>query len=306
MNYSTVKLIYRIFILVILLTTVSIIVLNLDVVLRIGHAYQNGTLTVDKIRFELAAYDLGKSSPIKPIDQKKSTIDGMLQVYVPAGKFIMGAIHDHVLPDSPEHPVYLDAFWIDRVEVTNSMWLLCMKAKVCSSPVSDNHDYDQWIYRDHPIVYITWFQADQYCQWTGRRLPTEAEWEKAARGTDLRKYPWGNEPPTPRLANFSDALIGESVSAYRYPLGASPYGALNMAGNVREWIADWYDPRYYSYSPQVNPLGPRTGVERSLRSTSYNEDGHEIEITNRLRHEPQSAGLSRGFRCAQSANSGNQ
>jgi formylglycine-generating enzyme required for sulfatase activity len=218
----------------------------------------------------------------------------------------MGAEHELKKPDSPRHIVYLNAFWMDKVEVTNAMYLKCLQAGMCTAPVSDNIYYANWIYRDHPIVYITWDQANQYCQWAGRRLPTEAEWEKAARGTDGRKYPWGDEQPTPRLANYSDSLIGESVSSFRYPLGASPYGVLNMSGNVREWIMDWYDPKYYSYSPYANPNGAETGTERSLRSTSYNEDGREIVITSRLKHDPESAGLSRGFRCAQDADNTNQ
>ncbi len=176
-----------------------------------------------------------------------------------------------------------------------------LKANGCTSPVSDNIYYDNWIYRDHPIVYVTWDQADAYCQWAGRRLPTEAEWEKAARGTDRRPYPWGGKAPSPRLANYSDTMIQESVSSFRYPLGASPYGILNMSGNVREWVADWFDADYYSHSPYANPKGPEIGQERVLRSTSYNEDGREIVLTSRLRHEPGSAGLSRGFRCAQVA-----
>jgi formylglycine-generating enzyme required for sulfatase activity len=237
--------------------------------------------------------------PVTPIDKKTSAFDGMTQVYVPEGEFIMGAEHEIKKPDSPKHLVHLDAFWMDKVEVTNAMYLKCLKANDCTAPASDNIHYDNWIYRDHPMVYITWDQANAYCLWAGRRLPTEAEWEKAARGTDGRRYAWGNDQPTPRLANFSETMIGESVSSFRYPLGASPYGVLNMSGNVREWVADWYDPNYYSSSPHDNPKGPETGMERSLRSASYNEDGREIAITNRLRHDPQSAGLSRGFRCAQ-------
>ncbi len=300
-----IKYLYRMIGLILLFTGISAIIWNLDMALRFIHSYQNGTLTEEKIRFDIASFDLGRKSPVTPIDKKKSTMDGMVQVYVPEGEFIMGTEHNSKKPDSPKHGVYLDSFWVDSVEVTNAMYLKCIKENICTSPVSDNLYYNNWIYRDHPIVYVTWFQANDYCQWAGRRLPTEAEWEKAARGTDGRKYPWGNDQPTPRLANFSDTLISESVSSFRYPLGASPYGALNMSGNVREWIADWYDPEYYTYTPYNNPKGPDTGFERSLRSASYNEDGREIMITSRLRHEPQSAGLSRGFRCAQDASPGN-
>ncbi|MCE9646052.1 MAG: formylglycine-generating enzyme family protein [Chloroflexi bacterium] len=291
-------------ILVCLLSALGTIVWNLDVALRFIHAYQNGTLTLERVRFDIASFNLGRKSPVTPIAEKISASDGMIQLFVSEGKFLMGVAHNHDFPDSPTHEVYLDAFWMDRVEVTNAMYLKCLKDNRCTTPVSNNTEFNNWIYRDHPIVYISWFQAQEYCQWAGRRLPTEAEWEKAARGTDERSYPWGNELPTPRLANYSGALIGEAVSSYRYPLGASPYGVLNMSGNVREWIADWYDPNYYSHSPRRNPMGPETGVERSLRSTSYNEGEREIVLTSRLRHEPASAGLSRGFRCAQTAITG--
>jgi formylglycine-generating enzyme required for sulfatase activity len=276
----------------------------LDVPIRFIESYKNGTLTLEKIRFDLASFDVGRKSPFTPIDKKTSSMDGMTQVYVPEGEFIMGTTHNHDFPDSPEHTVYLDAFWMDKVEVTNSMYLKCLQAKGCTTPVSDNTFYNNWVYRDHPIVYVTWSQANAYCQWADRRLPTEAEWEKAARGTDRRLYPWGGKPPTPRLANYSETMIQESVSSFRYPLGASPYGVLNMSGNVREWVADWFDPNYYANSPFTNPKGPETGIERSLRSASFNEDGREIAITNRFNHEPESAGLSRGFRCAQDANTG--
>jgi len=274
---------------------------NLDIVLRAWHSAQRGDLTLEMIRFELAAFDIGRPSLNLPIDFKISAIDDMPQVYVPEGVFFMGSNRNPTAKEYPMHSVYLDAFWMDKVEITNAMYLKCLRSNKCTTPSSDNIQYEKWIYRDHPIVYVTWDQAVIYCLWADRRLPTEAEWEKAARGTDGRMYPWGNDFPNPRLANFSDNLIHESVSSFRYPLGASPYGVLNMAGNVREWVADWYDPNYYVSSPSANPKGPETGFERSLRSTSYNEDGREINITTRLRHEPESAGLSRGFRCAENA-----
>ena len=299
MNIFRTKKLYSAIALVILVSVTGSIVLNLDVLLRFIHSYQDGTLTMEKFRLDIAAYNIGRKSPVTPIDEKSSSMDGMVQVYIPEGEFIMGAEHELKKPDSPKHVVYLDAFWMDRVEVTNAMYLKCLKAKGCTVPVSDNIYYDNWIYRNHPVVYVSWDQANAYCQWAGRRLPTEAEWEKAARGTDGRMYPWGNKSPNPRQANFSGTMIQESVSSFRYPLGASPYGVLNMSGNIREWVADWFDPNYYTYSPYANPKGPETGEERSLRSASYNEDGREIAITNRYNHEPESAGLSRGFRCAQ-------
>lgn len=288
--------------LVLLVSGAGVAVWNLDILVRFYNSYQNGTLTMEKIRLDLAAFDIGRKSSVIPVDIKTSMQDGMVQMYVPEGEFLMGKGQVHKYEDSPQHTVYLDAFWMDKYEVSNAMYLKCMAAGTCSDMVSDNTTYRNWIYRDHPVTYITWEQAGAYCQWAGRRLPTEAEWEKAARGTDGRKYPWGNEAPNARLANFDGTMIHESVSIYRYPLGASPYGVLNMSGNAREWIADWYAEDYYLVTPYANPTGAETGVERSLRSGSYNEDRLEIAVTNRFRHEPQSAGLSRGFRCAESGN----
>jgi formylglycine-generating enzyme required for sulfatase activity len=225
----------------------------------------------------------------------------MVQVFIPEGEFLMGVGKEHQFSNSPQHTVYLDTFWMDQVEVTNAMYLKCIRAGGCSDPVTDNIYYDKWVYRNYPMIYVVWDQAQEYCQWAGRRLPTEAEWEKAARGASGNTYPWGEEPPTPRLANFDEAMILEAVPSYRYRLGASPYGALNMAGNVREWVADWFDPEYYTYSPYSNPTGPASGDKRSLRGGSYVENYREIEVFVRYSHNPESAGLNRGFRCAQSA-----
>jgi len=284
-----------------ILTLTIVIVSNLDFFIRMGNSYQNGTLTLQKLRLDFASYGLGDDPSPSSAEAKTSPKDGMIQVLVPAGEFTMGVDAEKTeAVNTPRHKVFLRAFWMDRVEVTNSMYRACMNEGDCTPPVSHNLLYNNWIYRDHPIVYITWYQADAYCQWADRRLPTEAEWEKAARGvSDWRPYPWGFDDPNPRLANYADTMIHEAVSSFRYPLGASPYGVLNMSGNVREWVADWYDPNYYEISPYRNPQGPKTGKEKSLRSGSYNEDWREVSIIRRYKHEPQSAGLSRGFRCAQ-------
>jgi formylglycine-generating enzyme required for sulfatase activity len=275
--------------------------LNWDIFMRAIHSYQNGTLTMEKFRLDLASFDIGKKSPVIPVDMRTSSADGMVQVFVPNGEFLMGIEKVHKFSDSPEHKVYLDAFWMDQVEVTNAMYLKCIHAGGCSDPVTDNIYYNKWVYRNYPMIYIVWDQAQEYCQWAGRRLPTEAEWEKAARGVNGNSYPWGNEPPNARLANYDETLILEAVPSYRYPLGASSYGVLNMAGNVREWVADWFDENYYTYSPYSNPTGPATGKKRSLRGGSYVENLREIAVYVRYSHQPESAGLNRGFRCAQSA-----
>ncbi|MBL8098893.1 MAG: SUMF1/EgtB/PvdO family nonheme iron enzyme [Anaerolineales bacterium] len=290
----------KIFSVVILISIIGFGVWNLDIVIRAYRNIQNGTLSVQRLRYDIASFNIGQKSAHTPIDKKISAKDGMTQLFVPEGEFLMGK-EGEPDQDSPMHVVYLDAYWIDQTEVSNSMYETCVEAGACTLPfLSENPYYGNWIYRNHPIIYVNWFQANQYCTWADRRLPTEAEFEKAARGTEKYKYPWGNDAPNPRLANYAESLIGGTVSVYRYPLGASPYGALNMVGNVREWIADWYSDTYYQETTLINPTGPETGIERSMRSGAYDADANEIFTTSRYKHEPQSAGLSRGFRCAES------
>jgi len=280
----------------------GLVIGNLDIVSRSWRAAFDGRLTMQKLRFELAAFDLGRPSPNIPLDTKTSEMDGMPQVYVAEGIFIMGSNDDPQAKEFPAHGVHLDAFWMDKFEVSNAMYTKCVDAGVCLPPVLRlNPYYGKWAYRNLPVVYTNWYAAETYCAWAGRRLPTEAEWEKAARGTDQRRYTWGEDRPNPRLANFEESLMGEMLPVFRYPLGASPYGVLNMAGNVREWVADWYAKDYYANSPKVNPSGPASGFERSLRGGAYDANADSITTINRFRHEPDSAGLSRGFRCAESA-----
>jgi formylglycine-generating enzyme required for sulfatase activity len=292
---------WKISIAFLILAFALILIQNFDVAVRAYNAMKAGTFSVQGLRYDLASYNFGKLSIVQPIEVKVSPVDGMVQVLVPAGEFNMGKDGKPDV-DSPQHTVYLDAFWMDQVEVSNAMYAKCAEAGECPSPTTRlDPFYGKWIYRDYPVVYVSWYQAQAYCEWAGRRLPTEAEWEKAARGTDERKFPWGNERPNPRLANYAESLIGEPVPVYRYPLGASPYGALNMAGNVREWVSDWYSRYYYSESPRENPAGAEAGIERSMRSGAYDADANELPVTTRYKHEPASAGLSRGFRCAEPA-----
>jgi formylglycine-generating enzyme required for sulfatase activity len=275
---------------------------NLDICLRVWQAAQAGKLSTEKLRYELASFDIGRPSPNIPIHVKISKMDGMEQMYVPKGEFMMGDNGDTGSREYPKHPIYLDAFWMDKVEVTNVMYAKCVDSGACFLPVLRlNPFYGKWAYRDLPVVYVNWYGAQKYCAWAGRRLPTEAEWEKAARGTQTLYYTWGNSQANPRLANFAGSLVGEPLPAYRYPLGASPYGVLNMGGNVREWAADWFDEKYYLSSPYENPQGAETGTERSLRGGAYDANADDITTFRRYKHEPDSAGLSRGFRCAESS-----
>ncbi len=287
---------------VVLLIISIVSVLNLDIGLRTWRAVQEERFSTLLLRYELAAFNIGRPSSNVPMDTKVSTVDGMTQVYIPKGEFIMGDNGNPNLKEYPEHPIYLDAFWMDKYEVSNAMYEKCVKSGKCFEPVPRlNPFYGKWAYRNLPVVYVNWYAAEMYCAWAGRRLPTEAEWEKAARGTDARYFPWGNSKANPRLANFSETMFLESLPVTRYPLGASPYGVLNMAGNVREWVADWFGNRYYFESPHENPTGPETGTERSLRGGAYDAVLDDISTFRRFKHEPDSAGLSRGFRCAESA-----
>jgi eukaryotic-like serine/threonine-protein kinase len=216
--------------------------------------------------------------------------DGMPQVYVPAGEFTMGSSKS-IDPQAAEgeiplHSVYLDEYWIDMTEVTNSQYALCVAdGGACSKPM-DSGLIDNNQYLNYPVVLVSWQQAVDYCAWTGGRLPTEAEWEKAARGPDGRIYTWGNTFDGTLLnycdincnntdwkdSSFDDGYV-ELAPVGEYPGGASVYGALDMSGNAYEWVADWYAP--YGKLPQSNPTGPASGEEHIIRGGSWGDDrGH--------------------------------
>jgi serine/threonine protein kinase len=229
--------------------------------------------------------------------------DGMPMVYVPEGDFTMGS--NKSLNEQPIHTVYLDAFWIDQTEVTNAMYALCVSVGVCQPP-SDNSSstrstyYGNSQYADYPVVYVNWNDADTYCQWAGARLPTEAEWEKAARGTDGRTYPWGEEFDCQK-ANHYRCVRNDTSQVGSYESGKSPYGAYDMAGNVWEWVADWYSDAYYSSSPTNNPTGPISGEYRVLRGGSWRDLYNELRSAYRYKYDPTFSYLSFGFRCASPA-----
>lgn len=217
-------------------------------------------------------------------------------VLVPAGELDMGCGPDIAsscnAEELPEHRVALDAFWIDRTEVTQSAYARCVRAGVCKVPVSG---FDPERQPQHPVVYVNWQHARTYCQWRGRRLPTEAEWEKAARGTDGRAFPWGNEAATCALAYYTRCEEPFPAVGSR-PAGKSPFGALDMAGSVEEWVADWYGGDTYAKSPPRDPRGPEMGTQRVLRGGAY--DPWHIRATARSFMFPDEVDAVVGFRCA--------
>jgi formylglycine-generating enzyme required for sulfatase activity len=229
-------------------------------------------------------------------------------VYVPAGEFTMGSGKEDS-DEQPMHTVYLDAFYIDKHEVTNAQYRACVDAGTCNVP-SDTTHYDHANYAQHPVVYVSWNDADTYCQWAGKLLPTETQWEKAARGTNGRIYPWGNAFDGSKL-NFCDANCrydwkdtsandgyAETAPVGSFPAGASPYGALDMAGNVLEWVADWHDSGYYSQSPALNPPGLGSGEDRVLRGGTWVNTRADARCASRLSAYPDYRNHGVGFRCA--------
>jgi serine/threonine-protein kinase len=160
--------------------------------------------------------------------------------------------------------------------------------------------YGDAAYDNYPVININWDQANAFCVWAGKRLPTEAEWEKAARGSsDTRKYPWGDAAPDSTLVNYNDN-VGDTTAVGSYPAGASPYGVMDMAGNVWEWVNDWWQEDYYSVSPSSNPQGPATGYGRVLRGGSWGYGDLSVRSTYRDNVRPVYWDINGGFRCVRS------
>lgn len=230
-------------------------------------------------------------------------------VQVPAGRFLMGCNTGGrpCADDSkPLHEVDLSAFWIDKYEVTNARYARCVASGVCTPPQEASSFtrpayYGNTQYDTYPVINVDWQQAKAFCQWEGKRLPTEAEWEKAARGTDARSWPWGEQAPINSLLNYRQN-VGDTTAVGSYPGGASPYGALDMSGNVWEWVNDYYQDDYYSESPSSNPQGPAGGTYRVVRGGSWHsESGQRVQTFFRLALRPVDQYEDYyGFRCARS------
>lgn len=257
-----------------------------------------------------------------PVETMVRETDGMTMAHIPAGTFKMGSDSGDG-DEAPVHEVYLDSFWMDTTEVTNGMYSRCVQAGSCKLPRETSsytraNYYDDPRFADYPVVYVDWSMANAYCQWAGAHLPTEAQWERSASGDDDRIFPWGNDWDVVKRKrlNFADGNNPETTSdvtlndGFRenapvgsFEGGRSPYGVYDMAGNVWEWVGDWYDPAYYSSSPTDNPQGPdgpTTEISmRALRGGSWVAANEMVfHTSNRNGLDPSHSSESLGFRCA--------
>ena len=244
------------------------------------------------------------------------------QVYIPAGPFVMGSDDQGELDERPAHTVELGAYYIDRHETTNAEYQACIKAKACKAPRKIDKKMEDG---DRPVVGVSWWDAEAYCKWRGKRLLTEAEWEKAARGDKGQLYPWGNDAPTEERGCFGWQEPRACKPGSR-PKGDSPYGVSDMAGGVWEWLADVYDAGYYPRSPQKDPTGGTceeslkffdqlrkekkqgftgsnpipTECERVLRGGAWNYNPEGLRSSNRVHHHARFRIQVAGIRCGAS------
>lgn len=233
-------------------------------------------------------------------------------VLIPAGKFQMGSKrsmlelkpHDlfntdrHTLgPENPAHEVHLDAFYVDIFEVTNEKYKNYVEATGAKAPIG-------WIKPDfsndqQPVVGVSWKEAVSYCKWSGKRLPTEAEWEKAGRGKRAVRFPWGDTPPDSEKLNYNEEKK-KSTPVGSYEKGKSDYGVYDLSGNVSEWVHDWHFPEYYLFSPKENPQGPEKGQYKIIRGGNWRNDADNVDLVYRNASVPRQRKDTIGFRCVKS------
>lgn len=240
--------------------------------------------------------------------------DGAPMVLIPAGAFTMGS-NDGLPAERPEHVITLDAYMIDRYEVSLRLYRTFLQEAQRDAPPTWDDEAAETV-GDRPAVGVSWADASAYCTWAGKRLPTEAEWEKGARGMDGRKYPWGSMQPFVDIANYNRGVwVSEAVTlvgvaggvegmSVRHGLkegGRSPYGLHHMAGNAAEWVADWYDREYYAKSPEKNPTGPEKGEKKVIRGGSWSDLPVALRASARVSAEPDFQDRAIGFRCAMNA-----
>ncbi len=235
----------------------------------------------------LAAATLALTGQLNRYFYRPVDVDDNYWVDISAGEFLMGS-------GSSSHTVFLDTFWISQTEVTNTLYKQCVDAGVCDPPGCGYYGDD--VYNDHPVVCVDWRQSQTYCEWVGGSLPTEAQWEKAARGTDGRTYPWG-EVINANLANY-ELHVGETTAVGSYPEGASPYGVLDIAGNVWEWSRSCYQD--YPYNAGDGREDLTANCKRVLRGGGWNGSVFYLQSAFRLNFFPKDSSHNFGFRCARS------
>jgi formylglycine-generating enzyme required for sulfatase activity len=247
------------------------------------------------------------SVTITPIPTIVNPLDGAALINIPAGKFSMGSDPDSDPyfwgAEAPIHEVFITEYYVYMLEVTNAQYAKCVTEHQCPRPQqiysrTRREYYGNPRFDAYPVVYVTYQMAASYCVWAGGRLPSEAEWEKAARSTDGRLFPWGSALPSADLANYNGTGVGDTNSVGSYPSGASPYGVLDMGGNVLEWTYDLFDKGYYSYSQLDNPFGPSTGSSRVIRGGSWTSGFDGLRTVARASLRPEQSAEMVGFRCA--------
>ena len=226
--------------------------------------------------------------------------DGAPAVLIPAGTFIWGDDEE-----SPRRELFVDSFYLDKHEVTVARYADFLKATGNVRPPEEWETADLKVHAALPVVGVDWHDANSYCQWAGRRLPTDAEWERAARGTDERKYPWGDEPPSAEHArfakNYQNSVYQDGVAAVgAHPKGASPFGIDDLSGNAWEWVADWFTESF-SRADTRNPKGPASGTDKVLRGGGWYDAPQRLTSTKRMHAPPEHRNDSVGFRCASAA-----
>lgn len=254
--------------------------------------------------FEEAPVDSAASTPSGPLDPSLASREEPVQeemISIPAGPFIRGT-NEGGLDERPQRTLLLDTFAIDRYEVTNHQYQQFVDVtghRKSGPPARYAKNMSKMLSINQPVVYVSWEDAESYCHWKGKRLPTEAEWEKAMRGSDGRLWPWGNAEQA-NGANWARVQDGYEVSAVvgSVQTDKSPYGVMDGAGNVMEWVADWYGERYFAEAPEQNPPSPDHGVYRVLRGGGYATTGADIRITSRSKMVADFRDETIGFRCA--------
>jgi len=240
-----------------------------------------------------ALVTINLAGPPMELGSKYRYVDGTVLVAVPGGEFTMG----YNSADNPVHQVALSDFWIYSTKTTNQQFALCVQAGKCAPPdAQSNPSFGDYRFINYPVTGVNYDQAAAYCSFVHGRLPTEAEWEKTARGPDGNLFPWGDEGPVCDLLNFKFCK-SKPTEINDYPDGVSYYGAFDMSGNTREWVGDWYSPTYYSESPVADPLGPVIGEKRSVRGSSYQDSADPSLSAHRFSLIPVSNLPDLGFRC---------